>query len=425
MDFIWKNFHDLAEEYLIPFFSGAYLEDAPVKSKNRRALVSFLDQQTIGFKLSRDDNQWVVMRRIQSFLQGGDVRVTEKKVVEAFVDVVRTMPDGVGDWYHQDLRSTFSRRVVVKALCHTKLQEIALLKAVDQLAAWAGQQYEGKPIAASFGFVPGSHPDGMPLASFCKLPFGAVLSNGFDTIISVSIEGNLLTHEQLDHPKIPDEVPAFAPFRMAPLARWSAHGRIAMALNRTGEILIFRDQRLCFTRRGGKWHFLTHEPVIRQIGRLRKGPADPEEKRVRTAVYETCLDASFARTGACIGIVTEEHLNDWPNIADSPADYLSPPTSPKTKTLASMVQGSPFQELDRRLRQELVAIDGATLIDHQGRVLAVGAILNISGGSGAGGRLAAAKRLSGIGVGIKVSQDGGIVGYKGQRDEPKFVVMHS
>jgi len=79
--------------------------------------------------------------------------------------------------------------------------------------------------------------------------------------------------------------------------------------------------------------------------------------------------------------------------------------------------------LDRRLRQELVAIDGATLIDHKGTILAVGAILKIAGGSTGGGRLAAAKALSKLGVGIKVSQDGGITGFHDGNAEPKFIVM--
>ena len=82
-----------------------------------------------------------------------------------------------------------------------------------------------------------------------------------------------------------------------------------------------------------------------------------------------------------------------------------------------------FQDLDRRLRQELVAIDGATLVDHKGTILAVGAILRIDGGSAGGGRLAAAIALSKLGVGIKVSQDGGIAGFHDGSDHPKFSVM--
>ena len=48
-----------------------------------------------------------------------------------------------------------------------------------------------------------------------------------------------------------------------------------------------------------------------------------------------------------------------------------------------------IQVHDRRLRQELAAIDGATVLSFEGDVLAVGAIVKIPGGSAGGGRLAA------------------------------------
>jgi hypothetical protein len=92
-----------------------------------------------------------------------------------------------------------------------------------------------------------------------------------------------------------------------------------------------------------------------------------------------------------------------------------------------MIGCNKFQELDRRFRQELLAIDGATLIGHDGTVLAVGAILKIEGGSTGGGRLAAAQTLSQYGLGIKVSQDGPIQGFRSEPgvlpSEPVFSVM--
>ena len=67
---------------------------------------------------------------------------------------------------------------------------------------------------------------------------------------------------------------------------------------------------------------------------------------------------------------------------------------------------------DRRLRQEILAIDGATILDHNGQILAAGAILKVPGGSSGGGRRAAAVALAALGVGIKVSADGGIEGFR-------------
>jgi hypothetical protein len=132
---------------------------------------------------------------------------------------------------------------------------------------------------------------------------------------------------------------------------------------------------------------------------------------------------SFARSGGCIGAVTSTHQHSWKNVVVHAHDYLAPATSVKARVVARAVSGQPFQRLDRRLRQELVAIDGATVIDHHGRLLATGAILQIPGGSEGGGRLAAAKALSTKGMRIKISQDGGIRCYHDDEDIPVVALI--
>jgi hypothetical protein len=339
--------------------------------------------------------------------------ITESHVVEAFVSVVGRMALGLTRWYKADLRATFPRRVVTKALCQTKQQEETILTAIDQLSSWSGQQYDGKPIPAAIGFMPVKQTGSVSFREFSDEPFSAVISNGYDTILTCNFNGDVLGHETLLPPK---KCPSGAPFRLGLIAHWAKDGRIALVLNRAGEILVFRDGQLRFTRRGAQWHFLTHNPVLDQMAR-------PDLREVRHAVYSTCLDASFARTGACIGIVIPLYASEWQDTADNPDDYLSPATSKKARVLKSMIGTDKFQDLPRQLRQELVAIDGATVINHEGTVLAVGAIVTIEGGSEGGGRLAAAIALSKLGVGIKVSQDGRITGFHDGNDEPKFTVM--
>jgi len=99
----------------------------------------------------------------------------------------------------------------------------------------------------------------------------------------------------------------------------------------------------------------------------------------------------------------------------SEADLLSGQNpSVKSKTIGAMVGGR-FQELDRRLRQELLAMDGAMVLDHLGNIVAAGAIISVSAGSEGGGRTAAAKKGSSLGLGVKISEDGGISVYKEER----------
>ena len=66
-----------------------------------------------------------------------------------------------------------------------------------------------------------------------------------------------------------------------------------------------------------------------------------------------------------------------------------------------------FQNLDRRLRQELLALDGAMVLDHLVHS-SRRAIVSVPAGSEGGGRTAAAKKGSSLGLAIKISEDGGI-----------------
>jgi len=402
----------LAKDFLEPLISGARLDDGFVKSTARENLVALADPCTIHFKAEKEDQYRLILRRSQPFAPVRAGALTESDVVEAFAKVVNAMKNGLKKWYKADLRSTFPRRVVANALCNNKMAEESVLAAIDQLMAWSGQQYEGKPIPAAIGFIPGVPSGAVRFQQFSAQNFSPVLSNGFDTLLTCNFNGQVIGHETL-----PASATAsiYTPYRLAAISEWAKDGRLAITLNRAGEILIFHNQKLRFARRAGQWHFLTHDPILTQMGR-------PDDYDVRKAVYETCLDASFARTGACIGIVISAHANEWKQTAVSHDDHVGG-LSIKARLLTPIIANKPFQKLDRRLRQELVAIDGATLINHKGHVLAVGAILKIAGGSTGGGRLAAAKELSKLGVGIKVSQDGGIKGFHDGNDEPKFIVM--
>ena len=244
--------------------------------------------------------------------------------------------------------------------------------------------------------------------------FGAVLTNSFDTMLVSDYSGQLLAYAAMASPAQP---PPLAPLRLGAVAHWSAEHpeRLALVLNRANELLVLRHGALVFAHRAGSWFFLAPDAIVLQMG----GPRDLELKR---AVYASCLDASFAGTGACIGILNADATARLKEIAPEPADHLLPQRpgkasplpqrSAKARLLQRAIDGRPFHALDRRLRQEILAIDGATILDHTGQLLAAGAILKVPGGSSGGGRRAAAVALAAYGVGIKVSADGGIEGFR-------------
>ncbi|WP_232825585.1 hypothetical protein [Albibacillus kandeliae] len=393
---------EISEAYLLPFFSGASIETTALKSSVSEARVATKTTQTIAFKVNRSDRYRLVVRRDQPFAADSDP-AREKRVVEAFVDVLERMSDELKGPLKDDLLSTFQRRVVAEATAEPG-EGAKLLTVIDQLAHWATRLYEGAPIASAIGIDPAVRgAKSLPLANVAKEDFFAVLSNGFDTMLTLSRYLNFTGHVVLD---ATISTKGYCPWRHSAIAAWTARetGRVAIVLNRLGEILIFRDAQLLFARRSGNWHFLTHGPIIRQMG-------VPKNEDIRKAVYETALDASFARSGACIGVIAAGRIKLAEDTI-AKTDWLSTGCTDKAKTIARIVNGRKFHELDRTLRQELVAIDGATVIDHEGNVVAVGAILKMKGGSTSGGRTAAAKQLALLGLGLKISQDGKIFGYR-------------
>jgi hypothetical protein len=418
---------EIAGEYLLPLLSGATLLPKSRESSDQGKCVSITNSGTIEFKVDITDSYRLVIRRSWPFYEGTEFQIpSEKEVVDAFVAAIREIAPGLSEIYKQDLFSRFQRRLIAKALAlalarHSEIgtasPEAILLDAIDQLDLWATRLYEGKPIAAGLGFLEVDKEPTSATVSFdqiCREDFSCVLSNGMDTLLAFDFQGRLRVWAGLPQ----SHNRSWAPYRLGPIAEWSdGADRVALALDRLGEILVFMQGRLVFARRSGKWHFLIHNLMVEEPGR------GEHVYSCLDAVYSSCLDASFARTGACVGLVAPEHRGDWKTLVPSKDDHLDAQRSVKTKAIKQMVGKRRFDGLDRRMQQELLAIDGATLLDDAGHILAVGAIVKVPGGSTGGGRLAAAKELSKLGLGIKVSQDGGIRGFRNGNSEEIFSVM--
>ncbi|MEB3266284.1 MAG: hypothetical protein VKN13_06705 [Cyanobacteriota bacterium] len=180
--------------------------------------------------------------------------------------------------YAGDLLARFGRRLVVDTLCPGGVEPGLVLAALDQLEGWAARTYEGQPIVAALGFTAEAAraaitPE-LSLAEAWSEEFSAVLTNGFDTMLVADGSGQVRSYEAMAMPAQP---PPLAPVRLAAVAQWSADQPERLAL--------------VFARRAGRWFVLVAEAIVGQMG----GPLDQE---LRRAVYASCLDASFAGTGA-------------------------------------------------------------------------------------------------------------------------------
>jgi hypothetical protein len=289
---------------------------------------------------------------------------------------------------------------------------------INTLETWSAQTYEGVRISTSFGTDSSSIEAENNYDNFAKEDFAKVLSNGFDTIVEFSKRGAFLRYIGLNDNNNSDS----APYRYSSFAAYtSGNDKYAFILNRNGEILIFRKGKLFFAKRRGEWRLFTHDAVLTQLS-FGSRKTEPE---LQKAIYVSALDASFARCGGCIGFVQKSDLTKLQkkNIIKE-EDWLESGDSQKTKALKKFIDNTKFHNLDRRIRQEILGIDGATVIDYEGNILTVGAILNISQeetiSAGGGARLAAARSLSEFGYSLKISEDGEIRAFGKSNKEFRF-----
>ena len=78
----------------------------------------------------------------------------------------------------------------------------------------------------------------------------------------------------------------------------------------------------------------------------------------------------------------------------------------KRQVLNLLIAGKAFPDLDRKLRSELTAMDGACILSADGTAVAFGAIIRSDPESSGGARGAACRTLSHYGMAIKISTDG-------------------
>lgn len=323
---------------------------------------------------------------------------TEKQLAKHFALQLDGLTGLEQKSFYPELLDTLPRRTIAAHLGASP----TVLQLIERLEAWSGQTYEGRRITACFG-IDAKAGAGEDLAAIIGEPFAPIITNGIDCLLVLGNNGKVLAYEDLPNPTAPSPS---APYWLRHIAAWTqvTADRIAFTLNRHGEILVIRSGQLVFARRGGEWAHFVHDANVKSM------PA-PHRKALREAIYASCLDVSFSRTGACLGVLAKQSA--IPTCLDA-RDDLAKGTTPKSRLLRSML-GQPFGSLDRRRRMQALALDGAMILDYSGRIVAAGAILNsIASNAGGGGRLAAARELSKHGVSLKVSSDGPITCFQNQ-----------
>lgn len=385
------SFRRLLTDHLLSMLAGTELGEAK-PSSSRQQLVAYDNPRVLVMKPSRDSNYRIPLLRTQAFTP------EEKRLVGFFVEELAAVAGQSDATHFPDLMSAIPRRAISKLLPRNTGRG-TLEQAIRDLEALAAQTYEGHPVVVALGMTASVGHGPIKLEELWREDFSRVISNGFDSMYTCGSDGRVFNVSYLPRPSSV----GFAPHRLGSIAEWCLRNRVAIVLNRSGEVLVFKDRQLQFAKRRGAWRYYPHASVVKRLG---VGNAS-----LRRAVYESCLDVSFARTGGCVAVLTKTVRSELAKVL-AEKDLIEGAEQTRTKLLERAIRSKSFQSLDRRFRQELLSIDGATVLTRTGKVVTAGAIVKVPSGSTGGGRRAAALQLSKLGLAIKISADGPITGFR-------------
>ncbi len=448
-----SEFYKVVNKLILPLFIGSYIEGEE-ESSSRDSEVAFGKRNSLLIKPSKSDEYRLILRRGQPF-QAFEVSLLRNVLNEIERISSLNLDD---ESYITVLQNNAIEKSICASLCENETTNV-LFGILTELEKWAARTYEGKKIAIGIilntSVDNSEQPETISFSDMMDKDFFALLSDGIDSYVEFDKKGNLIGYLQLNKVK---KVNAIAPYEFEMVARFCNEKRIGIVLTKNGDFLLFKNRELLFSKRSGGWNVYSHEEVIQLLSYR----GNYSLKDIRRSVYYTALDTSFAYSGGCIIYLNKDtvegalaHINAHDILDEryfeikkrqelenagklynlqtlsyveaiynvSYQTFLEQQHCVKAECLRKIISGKPFHELSRKLRQELVGMDGATVIDSDGTIIAVGAILKIEAGSDGGGRLAAATTLSRYGIAIKISQDGILKAFYPDRKNGKVKVL--
>lgn len=357
------------------------------------------------------------------------------------------------------LRNEFSF-IIQKTVCewitdgHKKSNSIEYL--ISMLEDWKSKTYEGKNVNFAFVVDLDKHSNEkdkhLYFDEFLKEEYSATFSDGITSAIVLNQDLEFVKYRSITSEKI-DHDYSVGPLRFADILNNFVDDKIGVILLTNGDIIIAKDKGIKLVKREGKWLNFSKDVFASFVSALLDKKDDELFKTLVEEIYLSALDVSFAHSGGIIAYILDEkekqitepnlyiklvsnesiddidkpilHFIDNLSIGIKPFDELikindsyfntsqNKKRMLKREFLQKVTGNSSFVKLDRRLRTELISMDGATIIKENGKLLAVGAIIQNDSGSYGGGRGAAARKLSNYGFAIKISTDGYIECYKG------------
>lgn len=437
-----EEFYGIVEKLILPLFTGSFVGGEEISSA-RDNEVAYGKNNSLLIKPSKACEYRIILRRGQPF------KTFELNLLKSIISAINDISElEITD---ENYVKTLQGYAIEKAICSSITDDVTsqtLMGVVSELARWGNRTYEGKKVELGLIISESINvSSGLHYSEIFDKDFFALLSDGRQSFVEVDKSGYLQGYVQLDSMK---KFATIAPREYELIARYCNDRRVGVILTENGEVLIFKNRQLLFSKRRGIWNVYSHDEAIQ----LLSSRGSHSSKDIRKSIYYTALDCAFAYSGGIIVYLSKDmaesalvHINahdildekyyevkkkieienasklyNLQNLSSVEKLYAAPyeqflveQRCYKSQCLRKIINGKNFNELNRKLRQELVSMDGATIVDFDGTIIAVGAILKIEAGSEGGGRLAATTTLARYGNSIKISQDGVIQAFYADR----------
>lgn len=351
---------------------------------------------------------------------------------------------GICEWI---MGSTSSKRNPRPNSTHRKIEEI-----FDVLDRWVTKTYEGKHVSYGLIYDPDCENNIDVIGSddfvdFLNDEFSAVLSDSITSVFVLNKKCELIGYETiLDHLDSNDRIVGTQlinnlPLRFADIiSKTVINNRVGIFLLTNGDLILCKKQAIRFVKRENKWLNFNIRAFKNALSEFIS--QNNISNKLIDEIYSSALDVSFSHAGGIIALDLDiskivDSQNERNRIVNR-CDYLCDDTDEeienylinknndldklkidddilkkdikkkllKRNVIKKLVNNNDFLSLNRKLKSELIALDGACIIDSKGYICSFGAIIQNDSGSSGGGRGAAAKKLSANGFAIKISTDG-------------------
>ena len=337
-----------------------------------------------------------------------------------------------------------------------------------KLEEWSSKTYEGKKVPFAFVIDPVTklEENRLDYLEFLELDFSATISDGISSIVELDRECRFIGYKSICKSDLSEIIGACGDISAVPLrfaeiiTNYIDMAKVGIFLLINGDIILAKERKILYVKRNGKWINFSQNRFVKALSDIVDDFFVSEEKSKEkleffNQIYASVLDVSFSHTGGIIAYVDsnrilnkksnkvlnfmdrfdcfiEECKHDKESLKNHYMDLCKATFNEalnkelsndklqeltknfdkmylKRKAISSLCgeDECEFASIDRRLRCELIGLDGATIINLDGRVMAFGAIIQNDSGSTGGGRGAAASKLSDFGgFAIKISTDG-------------------